>query len=48
MIARLLLAAAALGASAGNPDVERLSHDILKQLVEINTTDSVGSTTLAA
>ncbi|MGA7920982.1 MAG: M20/M25/M40 family metallo-hydrolase [Candidatus Acidiferrales bacterium] len=26
----------------------RLSHDILKQLVEINTTDSVGSTTAAA
>jgi acetylornithine deacetylase/succinyl-diaminopimelate desuccinylase-like protein len=27
---------------------KQLSHDILKQLVEINTTDSVGSTTVAA
>jgi len=26
----------------------QLSHDILKQLIEINTTDSVGSTTVAA
>ena len=25
-----------------------LSHDIFRQLIEINTTDSVGSTTLAA
>ena len=25
-----------------------LSHDILKQLIEINSTDSVGSTTVAA
>ena len=27
---------------------KQLSHDIFKQLIEINTTDSVGSTTLAA
>jgi len=26
----------------------QLSHDIFKQLIEINTTDSVGSTTVAA
>jgi hypothetical protein len=25
-----------------------MAHDIFKQLIEINTTDSVGSTTLAA
>jgi acetylornithine deacetylase/succinyl-diaminopimelate desuccinylase-like protein len=31
------------------PEVDRtLAHDILKQLIEINTTDSVGSTTVAA
>src|SRR5208282_5453498 len=27
---------------------KQLSHDIFKQLIEINTTDSVGSTTVAA
>jgi hypothetical protein len=27
---------------------QRLAHDVLKELIEINTTDSVGSTTLAA
>ena len=26
----------------------RLAHDIFQQLIEINTTDSVGSTTVAA
>src|ERR1700689_3059760 len=26
----------------------RLAHDIFQQLIEINTTDSVGSTTIAA
>ena len=31
------------------PEADRtLAHDILKQLIEINTTDSVGSTTVAA
>jgi acetylornithine deacetylase/succinyl-diaminopimelate desuccinylase-like protein len=29
-------------------DTRQLAHDIFKQLVEINTTDSVGSTTVAA
>mgnify|MGYP001190307565 CR=1 FL=1 len=27
---------------------QQLAHDIYKQLIEINTTDSVGSTTVAA
>ena len=27
---------------------KKLAHDVLKELIEINTTDSVGSTTLAA
>jgi acetylornithine deacetylase/succinyl-diaminopimelate desuccinylase-like protein len=31
-----------------DPATEQLSHDIFKQLVEINTTDSVGSVTAAA
>ena len=31
-----------------NDATNQLSHDIFKQLVEINTTDSVGSTTIAA
>jgi acetylornithine deacetylase/succinyl-diaminopimelate desuccinylase-like protein len=29
-------------------DTKRMAHDIFKELIEINTTDSVGSTTLAA
>ncbi len=31
-----------------DPGTRELSHDIFKQLIEINTTDSVGSTTAAA
>ena len=31
-----------------DPGTRQLSHDIFKQLIEINTTDSVGSTTVAA
>ena len=31
-----------------DPQTKQLSHDIFKQLIEINTTDSVGSTTVAA
>jgi acetylornithine deacetylase/succinyl-diaminopimelate desuccinylase-like protein len=31
-----------------NDSTKQLSHDIFKELVEINTTDSVGSTTIAA
>ena len=36
----------ALSAAAASDD--KTAHDIFKQLIEINTTDSVGSTTLAA
>jgi acetylornithine deacetylase/succinyl-diaminopimelate desuccinylase-like protein len=32
----------------GDAGTRQLAHDIFKQLIEINTTDSVGSTTLAA
>jgi acetylornithine deacetylase/succinyl-diaminopimelate desuccinylase-like protein len=31
-----------------DPGTRQLAHDIFKQLIEINTTDSVGSTTVAA
>jgi acetylornithine deacetylase/succinyl-diaminopimelate desuccinylase-like protein len=33
---------------AGDPATRALAHDIFKQLIEINTTDSVGNTTVAA
>jgi acetylornithine deacetylase/succinyl-diaminopimelate desuccinylase-like protein len=43
------LVAATAGARAQTNDAtKQLAHDIYKQLVEINTTDSVGSTTVAA
>ena len=45
------LSAAALSAQLSSPldpATEKLSHEIFKQLVEINTTDSVGSVTAAA
>jgi acetylornithine deacetylase/succinyl-diaminopimelate desuccinylase-like protein len=44
----------ALGAQAlcaapeSDADIRKSAHDIFKQLIEINTTDSVGSTTVAA
>jgi acetylornithine deacetylase/succinyl-diaminopimelate desuccinylase-like protein len=34
--------------SALDDSTRQLSHDVFKQLIEINTTDSVGSTTVAA
>ena len=49
-----ILAAALLGQSAaaapGQSDAatRTLAHDVFKQLIEINTTDSIGSTTVAA
>jgi acetylornithine deacetylase/succinyl-diaminopimelate desuccinylase-like protein len=51
--APLALAALLALAAAAFPDqlddsTRRLAHDIFRQLVEINTTDSVGSTTAAA
>jgi acetylornithine deacetylase/succinyl-diaminopimelate desuccinylase-like protein len=45
----LLLSTASLPARAQlDPATKQLSHDIFQQLIEINTTDSVGSTTVAA
>jgi len=41
-------AAAAPASAPADAASRQLAHDIFKQLVEINTTDSVGSTTLAA
>jgi len=41
------LLAAQTQASALRPE-QQLAHDIYKELVEINTADSVGSTTVAA
>ena len=35
-------------APPGDSAVRDTAHDIFKQLIEINTTDSIGSTTLAA
>ena len=37
-----------LAATLPPPEYHKLVHDIYKQLIEINTTDSVGSTTVAA
>ena len=44
------IATGVLGAArpGADPATIRLGHDIFKQLIEINTTDSVGSTTVAA
>jgi acetylornithine deacetylase/succinyl-diaminopimelate desuccinylase-like protein len=49
----LVLAASCAHAAGGaatptDPATRQLAHDIFKQLIEINTTDSVGSTTVAA
>jgi acetylornithine deacetylase/succinyl-diaminopimelate desuccinylase-like protein len=45
----LLLSVAVLPASSQlDPQTRQLSRDIFQQLIEINTTDSVGSTTVAA
>ena len=35
-------------APASDAEARRTAHDIFKQLIEINTTDSIGSTTVAA
>jgi acetylornithine deacetylase/succinyl-diaminopimelate desuccinylase-like protein len=49
LLAALVCAFSALTAQAQlDNSTKQLSRDILKQLVEINTTDSVGSTTVAA
>jgi len=44
----ILAAVASLLASAADDATRRLSRDILQELIDINTTDSVGSTTAAA
>ena len=45
-----MLAATTLWSQVPQSDeaTKMLAHDVLKELIEINTTDSVGSTTLAA
>jgi len=43
-----LLAAATSAQAAGHAKPDPLAREIFKQLIEINTTDSVGSTTVAA
>jgi acetylornithine deacetylase/succinyl-diaminopimelate desuccinylase-like protein len=50
-IASLAAALLALASAVGAPLDEatrQLAHDIFQQLIEINTTDSIGSTTIAA
>ena len=46
--AGLLLLAATLSGAAPDDATRQLSRDIFKELIEINTTDSVGNTTTAA
>src|SRR6202050_4140732 len=49
LVCCLLVSATALPARAQlDPQTRKLSRDIFQQLIEINTTDSVGSTTVAA
>ena len=40
--------ASAAAAGPGDREANALAHDIFKQLIEINTTDSVGNVTTAA
>jgi acetylornithine deacetylase/succinyl-diaminopimelate desuccinylase-like protein len=44
----VLLVLSSLGATPLDDATHQLAHDIFQQLIEINTTDSVGSTTVAA
>jgi acetylornithine deacetylase/succinyl-diaminopimelate desuccinylase-like protein len=46
--ASLLIAAAAGSAPLSEQAIHTLAHDTFKQLIEINTTDSIGNTTTAA
>src|SRR5689334_21008384 len=51
MVRSLVFLAATFLATGQSPPLaphQQLAHDICKQLIEINTTDSVGSTTAAA
>ena len=47
LAAALLVLASAVGAPLDEA-TRQLAHDIFQQLIEINTTDSIGSTTIAA
>jgi hypothetical protein len=47
LVVPAMLAAQAQQGTALSPN-QQLAHDIYKQLVEINTVDSVGSTTVAS
>jgi acetylornithine deacetylase/succinyl-diaminopimelate desuccinylase-like protein len=44
----VMLCLGSLGAAPLDDATRKLAHDIFQQLIEINTTDSVGSTTVAA
>ena len=44
----LLAICAPVGRTQGQEQTKQLAHDIFKQLIEINTTDSVGNVTMAA
>src|SRR5579859_7729443 len=46
--ASALLLVSSLGAAPIDDSTRQLARDIFQQLIEINTTDSVGSTTVAA
>ena len=48
LLCALGVRAAWCGAPAAEAEHRKTAHDIFKQLIEINTTDSVGSTTVAA
>ena len=37
-----------MGRTQGQDQIKQLAHDVFKQLIEINTTDSVGNVTTAA
>ena len=56
ILVSILVAAVVIGLTLGahslpaqaDPSTRQMAHDIFKQLIEINTTDSVGNTTKAA
>jgi acetylornithine deacetylase/succinyl-diaminopimelate desuccinylase-like protein len=48
LLAGAIFLPAAWSAPSGDPTTRQLAHDIFKQLVEINTTDSVGNVSTAA
>jgi acetylornithine deacetylase/succinyl-diaminopimelate desuccinylase-like protein len=48
LLASTVIAQSAWAAPQGDEATRTLAHDIFKQLIEINTTDSVGNVTLAA